>query len=268
MGLQFDRILNCFDGPFQPIPYGELQSPKTNFIPTSSPAGYILDSRSNNSFIAVNDLLRSGTLVYRIANTLNIKPVTGKGSFFIPANTGAKLILQKAAKDLGVNIMPVKKRPAEIEKISSLRIALWDTYGGSIPSGWMRWIMEQHHFTFNVIYSKEIDAGDLKNKYDVIVFVGGAIPPLSVTTRTAGRDTSLKPESIPAEFRGHIGRISADTSIPQLKKFLEAGGNIVTIGSSTQLAYHLKLPVRNALVEMINGKSGHYRVRNFIYQGV
>ncbi len=30
--------------------------------------------------------------------------------------------------------------------------------------------------------------------------------------------------------------------------------NIVTIGSSTQLAYHLKLPVTNAMVEIVNGE--------------
>ena len=40
----------------------------------------------------------------------------------------------------------------------------------------------------------------------------------------------------------------------QLKIFLEQGGNIVTIGSSTQLAYHLKLPVSDAMVEIVNGE--------------
>ena len=43
-------------------------------------------------------------------------------------------------------------------------------------------------------------------------------------------------------------------SVPMLKKFLEAGGNIVTIGTSTNLAYHLGLPVKNQLVEA--GKDG------------
>ena len=28
MGFKFKRILNAFDGPFQPIPYGEIQSPQ------------------------------------------------------------------------------------------------------------------------------------------------------------------------------------------------------------------------------------------------
>jgi hypothetical protein len=254
MGFKFDRVLNAFDGPFQPVSYGELQSPKGIFVPSSSIAGYILDSRSNNSFIAVNDLLQSGTDVYRLTNTLNIKPVIGQGSFFIPANSKSTSALQKAANDLGIKIIPVKNRPSSITKISQMRIALWDTYGGSMPSGWTRWIFEQYHFPFNVIFAKEINAGNLRDKYDVIVFVGGAIPSLSTSGRTGAGDTSFKPESIPAEWRQNLGRISADTSIPQLKRFLEEGGNIVTIGSSTNLAYHLKLPVRNALVEMNNGK--------------
>ena len=46
-----------------------------------------------------------------------------------------------------------------------------------------------------------------------------------------------------------VGRITQERTVPQLKRFLDAGGQIVTIGSSTQLAYMLGLPMRNALVE-------------------
>jgi len=118
-----------------------------------------------------------------------------------------------------------------------------------MASGWVRWLMEQYHYSFSVVYPKEIDAGDLRKKYDVLVFVSGAIP--SVNRNEAGfAARAPKPEEVPTEFRDRLGRITADTSVPQLKKFLEEGGSIVTIGSSTNLAYHLKLPVRNALVEM------------------
>ena len=251
MGFKFDRILNAFDGPFQAIAYGELQSPTATFPSANASAGYILDSRMNNSFVAVNDLLQAGADVFRISGSAN---GTGQGSFFVPSNSKSLTVLKKSAGDLGVNIIPVTKRPADVTKIVQLRIGLWDTYGGSMPSGWTRWIMEQHRFPYKNIYAKEINAGNLRDKYDVIVFVGGAIPAVSTTGRPVARDTSLRSENIPEEFRNNIGRISADTSIPQLKRFLEAGGNIVTIGSSTNLAYHLKLPVKNALVEMNNGK--------------
>jgi hypothetical protein len=45
------------------------------------------------------------------------------------------------------------------------------------------------------------------------------------------------------------GRVTAEKTIPQLKAFLESGGRIVAIGSSTSLARHLGLPIENHLVE-------------------
>ena len=247
MGVQFDRILEGFDGPFEAITYGEIQSPSKQNIPSSAGAGYLLSAGVNNSFIAVNDLLTAGVPVYRL-----VSGTPEKGTFFIPANARAKQILNKSATDLGLKVTGMNKRPKDAVKISPVRVALWDTYGGSMPSGWLRWIMEQYHFPFTVIYPKQIDSGDLRKKYDVIVFVTGAIPPVPGTRGGTVRSSFLrepKAEDIPAEFRPWLGRISADTSVPQLKRFMEQGGTVVTIGTSTNLAYHLKLPVKNALVE-------------------
>jgi zinc carboxypeptidase len=250
MGIQFDRILNSFDGPFQKIPYGELQSPKGKFEKNPSAAGYVLDSRGNNSFAAVNDLLKSGVDVFRISSAIKSGQF-GQGSFFIPVNEKSTAALERTEKDFGINVISLSTKPEEaMTKISSLRIGLWDVYGGSISSGWTRWILEQYHFPFKLIYAKEIDAGNLKNNYDVIVFVGGAIP--AVGGRQI-RDTTSTAD-IPAEFKSQLGRVTADSSIPQIKKFLEAGGTVITIGSSANLAYQLKLPVKNALVEMVNGR--------------
>jgi len=265
MGVQFDRILNAFDGPFQPIPYGQLQSSKGNVVASSPVAGYVLNSKANNSFIAVNDLLNAGVDVFRIINTVGAN--AGAGSFFIPAGSKAKSLVAKAANDWGLQVTTLSKKPTSaLKKISPMRIALWDTYGGSMSSGWVRWLLEQYHFNFKVVYAKEIDSTQLRNNYDVILFVSGAIPSVAASTRqNAGRGP--KPEDTPEEYRSHLGRITADTSIPQLKRFLEAGGNILTIGSSTNLAYHLKLPVRNALVEMANGQERQLPGEKFYIPG-
>lgn len=245
MGVDFDRLLEDFNGPFETIPYGQLQSLKTVIVKTN--AGYVLNAQSNNSFLAVNDLLNAGVDVYRITNGVMGEPSIAIGSFYIPSSSKAKEVLDKTGTTNGLTIIPVNNKPTGLKKISASRIALWDQYGGSMASGWVRWLMEQYHFPFQVIYPKEINAGDLHKKYDVIVFVGGAIPPVG---RGGGFGRPTREEDIPAEYRDRLGRITADTSIPQLKKFLEDGGDIVTIGSSTNLAYHLNLPVRNALVEM------------------
>jgi Zinc carboxypeptidase len=255
MGFRFERILNKFDGPFQQIPYGEIQIATGKFNKSASSAGYILDCRTNNSFIVVNNLLKSGAEVLRITKSSTGAVSIKQGSFFIPSNGKADAILEKAAKDLGLNIEPVAKRPEGVtEKLSAGRVALWDQYGGSMSSGWTRWILEQNKFPFSLIYSKEIDGGKLREKYDVIIFVSGAIPPLVQDNRSAFRDAAPKEEDTPAEYKPQLGRITSATSIPALKKFLEAGGTIITIGTSANLAYHLKLPVKDALVEIANGK--------------
>ena len=125
-----------------------------------------------------------------------------------------------------------------------------------MPSGWVRWIMEQHHFPIRLIYANEIDKGNLRNNYDVIIFVTGAIPPTGRPVNAGGGFGGRQPraDEIPSEYHNTLGRITADTSIPQIKKFLEAGGSVVTVGSSTNLAYHLGIPVRNALTEMASGQ--------------
>ena len=181
------------------------------------------------------------------------------GSFFIPASAKARSVIEKCVTDFGIEAGTVSKKPAGLKPVKNLRIALWDTYGGSMPSGWIRFIFEQYHFNADIIYPPTIDSGSLRSKYDVIVFVGGAIPGLA--SEGGGRfgggggfGGGQQNDSIPDEFKGRRGRITPEKSIPELKRFLEAGGRIVAIGSSTSLAYHLKLPVRNALVEMNNGE--------------
>jgi hypothetical protein len=229
MGVQFDRLLDGFDGPFERIPYGQLQT-----APPPTAKDGRLDARSNASYVAVNDLLNTGKSVYRSSN----------GDFY------------------------TSHPPHNAVKIKPARIALWDTYGGSMPSGWIRWIMEQYHFPVKIIYAKDIDSGDLRSKYDVIVFVGGAIPAITPTGETPFRGRNEpNPDSIPAEYRSHLGRITPQKSIPELRKFLEAGGHIVTIGSSANLAYQLDLPVRDALVELSGGKERRLPGEKFYIPG-
>jgi hypothetical protein len=256
MGFQFDRILNSFDGPFIQVPYGELQKPKGVF--KKSKSGYILDCQTNNSFIAVNDLLKSGVEIYRITKPSGNNGTLKQGSFFVPSKGKADAILEKEATEYGINIIPVSGRPDDVtERLIASRTALWDMYGGSAPSGWTRWILEQNNFPFSLIYAKEIDGGNLREKYDAIIFVSAAIPALSQGGRTgqsSTKDQPIRDNEVPKEFQDQVGRITAANSIPSLKIFLEEGGTIITIGSSTNLAYHLKLPVKDALVEMNNGK--------------
>ncbi len=254
MGVKFDRIMNGFTGPFQKVAYGAIQSPPKQNL-TTAKGGYLLSPSINNSFVAVNDLLKAGVQVYRLTK---ISAQMAAGTFFVPASTQAQNVLVKEASDFGLKVSDIAAMPAGAVKISSVRIGLWNNYGGSMPSGWVRWLMEQYHYAYTQVYPQEIDAGNLNQKYDVLVFVTGAIPAIGRGEAPVGEGGPVrqpKADSIPAEYRPWLGRITAEKSIPQIKKFMEAGGTVVTIGTSTNLAYHLGLPVHSYLTETgPNGK--------------
>ena len=243
MGVEFDRILDDFNGPFETIPYGQLQAVKTTFFTISNSINkfYLIQSNDNNSFIKINDLLKAGEAVYK----------NQQGFYFEMADESKD---KEAIAKAGLNMIAVESLPIDAIKIATLKIGLWDRYGGSMPSGWVRWILEQHHFDFKILYAKEINAGNLKDKFDAIVFVDGAIPSLVEGPASPYDEREPNLNEIPAEFHSMVGRISADKSIPALKTFIEAGGTVITIGSSANLAYHLKLPIKNAITEMNNGK--------------
>ncbi|WP_207955550.1 M14 metallopeptidase family protein [Segetibacter sp. 3557_3] len=247
MGIKFDRVMDAFTGPFEKVPYGELQASKP-VVPAAAPHGYILSGSTNNAFIIVNELLYAGVKVYRV-NGRGTEPEQN-GAFYIPATNEVKPLLLKHNAIAGIKIEAASARPAGLVAVSPLRVALWDSYGGSIASGWVRWLMEQYHFKTQVVYPTELNRGKLNNKFDLVIFVSGAIP---ATGRPAGRNLQPGPEEIPSEFHKRLGRITADTTVPQLRQFVQDGGRIITIGSSANLAYHFNLPVRNALVEVVNG---------------
>ena len=79
----------------------------------------------------------------------------------------------------------------------------------------------------------------------MLVFTDGAIR-RGGDTRTRRRTRRLRRRPIRRASRPSIatwiGRISDDKTVPQLKKFVESGGTIVTIGSSTSIAEVFGIP--------------------------
>ena len=261
MGVEFDRITESISGPFKKINIGELQPLKGKISINNEKGGYLINGANNHAFALVNTLMKKGIKVFRISEALN---GFAKGSFYVPSSSAAALIVKGQAVDIGADVQSIDKKPADLMAIQPARIALWDTYGGSMPSGWMRWIFEQFKFDYNVIYAQEIDKGDLKNKYDIILFVEGAMPSLNPHAR---KPIGPKPEDTPEEFKKTIGYLSTESSILALKKFMEDGGTVLTIGNSTNLAYHLKLPVTNALVETVSGNQRNLPNEKFYIPG-
>ena len=82
-----------------------------------------------------------------------------------------------------------------------------------MPSGWTRWLFEQYEFPFQVVYPPTLDAGDLKSKFDVLVFTDGAIRRGGRGRGGGGAAAGRRrptPRASPQEYRGWLGRITDD----------------------------------------------------------
>ncbi len=138
-----------------------------------------------------------------------------------------------------------------------------------MPSGWFRWLLEQFEFPSTVVYPQTLDVGDLKKKYDDILFSDGAI---TAQGRDSLAGSSLasrqpKPETIPAESLPWLGAITTEKTIPQLQKFVEEGGTLLAIGSSTSIYESFHLPLVNAVTEIVKGKTVNVSPEKFYIPG-
>ena len=157
MGVKFDRILDGFDGPFEKL--SGLQKPAPGKVTTTATGGYTFSHAVNDSFTAINRLLTAGEEVSWMSSG------AAAGAFFVATKASTAAIVGKIAADLGLNFEGVSARPAgDVIKLRKLRIALADQYGGSMPSGWTRWLLEQFEFPFEVVFPQALDAGNLASQ--------------------------------------------------------------------------------------------------------
>ena len=253
MGVVFDRYLDGFDGPFEKIS-GLARVPGGTVSNSPGAAGFLLSHQVNDSFIAINRLLAGGEDVYWLKQPFNTNgKAYGPGTIYISNKASTLAKLEKLAAEIGLNFEGISAKPVgDALKLKPLRIGLWDRYGGSMPSGWTRFLLEQFEFPFTVVYPGTLDAGGLASKFDVLIFVTGAIPARD-PREPAGNPADATPaaERIPQEFRDRLGRVTVAKTVPELRSFLEGGGTVISVGSSTTLAYHAGLPMVNALTEKL-----------------
>jgi hypothetical protein len=255
MGVQFDRILDGFDGPFERIDAFMLEAEGTRIAgPASNAAGFVVDPRINDAFVLVNRALAAGNAVYRIQDEVTISgggidpTILPPGAFFFEGEAQREVLAQGAA-DTGVPVAAVTSRPAgDAVPLRPIRVGLWDRYGGSMPSGWTRYILEQFEFDYELVFPQEMDAGDLAAKYDVLLFPDGAIPGLEGEGR--GRRGGPGPDAseIPAELRDRLGSVTTQTTVPAILDFARQGGTVVAVGTSTALGFHAGLPISDYMV--------------------
>jgi len=168
-------------------------------------------------------------------------------------------LLAQLAQEKGIVFDPLASAISRgsLKRLQPARIGIWDQYGGAITSGWARFILEQFEFPYQLVYAPALDAGNLISRFDVLIFPDGA----NFVRPGARGAPRLNPSDVPAEYRDRVGSMTAAKTVPRILEFLNAGGTVLAIGSATDLALQLGLPITNALAD----SSGRPLPRNRYY---
>lgn len=238
MNVKFDRVLDAFPQNFTPVP--DEMAPPAGQVIGDGKAGYVVSHATNNSFTLTNRLLKAHVPVHWMKSSVTAGGQTlAPGALWIPASAAAKSVVTASVGPLGIDAYAVDAKPAgESVTVKPVRIGLVDLYGGSMASGWTRWIFDQFEFPYAKVFPQEIDKGGLDRKYDVLILQSDVI----------GRGwRQPKAEDLPAEYRTMLGKISKETSYPQIAAFARAGGTVIAVGNAAKIGPDLGLPVTDAL---------------------
>jgi hypothetical protein len=111
MGVQFDRILEGFDGPFETIK--GMRAPRPEGRVAKSARAYLLSHEANDAFKAVNALLAKGQQVYWLKQPLTTNGKTyPAGTFYINATKDTRSQLESIARETGLTFDATSAKPS------------------------------------------------------------------------------------------------------------------------------------------------------------
>jgi hypothetical protein len=159
-----------------------------------------LGAADSGSWIAINRAWNAGTVVWRSVD----------GDFSTSGGSGWK-------------------------QIRRARIGLYRSFIPNNDEGWTRWLFEEFGFKYASLENKEIQAGGLRQHFDVIVFPDAS---------PGSMENGYRAGSMPPEFTGGLETKGADA----LREFASAGGTLIFLNRASEYAtLHLGVAARNVV---------------------
>lgn len=197
---------------------------------TGSGAALSLNPTENNSFTLINRALAAGGTVQYSNDDFGDAP-------------GGKYVVSKVRKDsleAWVKELALHAQWTDEASGSAIdsRIAIYSPWTASIDEGWTRWVLDKYGFKYKRVRNDDIKAGDLSEKYDVIILA--SIRPRSILN-------GYSKEYMPDPYDGGIG----EEGVHALKSFVQNGGTLVCLNQSSNFAIsQFNLPVKNVTADL------------------
>ena len=214
--------------------------PQTVRIKGEPGSAYLLSPRVNNSYLAINRILKKGGDVLRAKDSFSLSGERfPSGTFIVLSRNISGQFMASLAQELSLDLTATSGQiPVKTSGQKSPRVALYRSWVANMDEGWTRWLLDRFEFPFANIHDAEMKAGELSKSFDVVV-----IPSQSPESIIHGHRLG----TIPPKYAGGMTMAGVDN----LKKFADEGGTLVLMNDACLLATEaMNVPVANALKDV------------------
>ena len=195
---------------------------------TGTGPGLAVDAAQNNAFRAVNAAWKAGGSVRFEAGT-----ATRGGRYII---TGVSP--QAADGWIGSLALRAERVAGGGTELKKPRIGLYQPLAPSMDAGWTQWLLENYGFEFSALRNGDVQAGGLKDRYDVIIIASDS--PRTIVD-------GFQQGTVPPQYEGGMGR----SGVRAIDEFVRAGGTLVCLNNSGNFAIaELHLPVSTVTADL------------------
>lgn len=196
-------------------------------------AVFVLSHKPNASFKAVNEILASGG--HAGFSTTEAETSAGSEIGAIVVTGVDREKMSKIARENSLSVRVVAASPKDVVTVKKPRVGLYRAWVPIIDEGWSRWILENYDFAPVTLRNGDIQAGNLRDRFDAII-----LPDAGPETLRNG----FGPGTIRGEYTGGIGEMG----VSALREFVQSGGVLIAFNNaSVFLIDDLGLPVKNVL---------------------
>ena len=118
---------------------------------------------------------------------------------------------------------PQAVAPRNLVEVKRPRVGLYKSYVPAMDEGWTRWLLENFGFSYASVENPTITGGNLRQKFDVIVFPDE--PPSTITE-------GFRRGTMPEEYVGGLDAAAA----ANLRAFANDGGTLVFLNHASEYA--------------------------------
>ena len=201
------------------------------------PHSFAIDTRANDAFLVVNRLLKAGATISRTTGPINVGGEQWPaGTFVVSSRAGYNLY--EDARIPGVRLGDVPSGALDMRRIRMPRIGLYHAWGGNMDEGWTRWLLEQFEFPYTGVFDRDVRAGNLRARFDVIL-----LPDATFDQMLNG----LPPGSMPEAYTGGM----TARGVSNLRDFVAQGGTLVAMDRAAELPLEaFGLPIRDVTADV------------------